>query len=452
MTITYNAAATANAGLDQSTCAASPSVQLAGSVGGSATSGTWSGGAGSFSPNASTLNATYTPTAAEVAAGSVTLTLTSNDPAGPCGAASDAMKITFTSGPTANVPDLTVCSGGGAVSLCANASGGTTPYTYLWNTGATTSCISASTPGTYTVTVTDSKGCKGSDSGTVSTRVCGGQITPTATSCGSFSSGSSADLTSVCYGVKGNKINNTAPGVLFYYTRVTAPSASFTVDIVQTKNNTSFPFMAVQQGQVVLYGSGCTKLGLGMETSTGQASVTINNATVGQVYVIGVKYSSGSVVGTNLGTSRPTVHYDFRTEIGGTVVDSDPDGLSLMNCVGGAATATSATSTGLHTISADGAAGSLDGLQLYRPTPNPFEHSMRLAYAVSRSDEQVDIRVYDVAGRMVKNLVNGYETPGVHVATWDGRGEDGRRMTNAVYFVRIMIGDQPQSFRVAILK
>src|SRR5438552_309673 len=211
--------------------------------------------------------------------------------------------------------------------------------------------------------------------------------------------------------------------------------------------------MALQQGQIILYDAGCTKIGMGTQTSTGQASVTINNATVGQLYVIGVKYSSGSVVGTNLGTSRPTVHYDFRTEIGGTVIDSDPDGLSLMNCVGGAATATNAT-TGLtiNTMSADGAAGSLDGLQLYRPTPNPFEHSMRLAYAVSRSDEPVDIRVYDVAGRMVKSLVNGVETPGVHVATWDGRGEDGRRMTNAVYFVRIMIGDQPQSFRVAILK
>src|SRR5207247_2112497 len=139
MTISFGSGATADAGLDRTACASSPAVQLAGSVGGAATSGTWSGGAGSFSPNASTLNATYTPTAAEVAAGSVTLTLTSNDPAGPCGAASDAMKITFTSGPTANVPDLTVCSGGGAVSLCANAAGGTPPYTYLWNTGATTS-------------------------------------------------------------------------------------------------------------------------------------------------------------------------------------------------------------------------------------------------------------------------------------------------------------------------
>src|SRR5439155_11934506 len=89
MTISFNPAATADAGLDQTACASSPSAQLNGSVGGAATSGTWSGGNGSFSPNASALNATYTPTAAEVAAGSVTLTLTTNDPAGPCAAVSD---------------------------------------------------------------------------------------------------------------------------------------------------------------------------------------------------------------------------------------------------------------------------------------------------------------------------------------------------------------------------
>src|SRR5207247_1219833 len=96
MTITVTASATANRGLDQAVCSSSPTIQLAGSVGGAASSGSWSGGNGTFSPNASTLNATYTPTAAEISAGSVTLTLTTNDPAGPCGTVSDQMKITFT--------------------------------------------------------------------------------------------------------------------------------------------------------------------------------------------------------------------------------------------------------------------------------------------------------------------------------------------------------------------
>ncbi len=44
-------------------------------------------------------------------------------------------------------------------SLTANGVGGTPPYTYLWNTGATTQTITDLHPGTYTVTITDANGC-----------------------------------------------------------------------------------------------------------------------------------------------------------------------------------------------------------------------------------------------------------------------------------------------------
>jgi gliding motility-associated-like protein len=49
--------------------------------------------------------------------------------------------------------------GGSNGSATANASGGTSPYTYLWSTGATTAAISGLVAGTYTVTITDNHGC-----------------------------------------------------------------------------------------------------------------------------------------------------------------------------------------------------------------------------------------------------------------------------------------------------
>ncbi len=63
-----------------------------------------------------------------------------------------ALKVTFTkTHPHCNAPE----SG----TLTANASGGTGTKTYLWNTGATTKTITGLAAGSYTVTVTDSKGC-----------------------------------------------------------------------------------------------------------------------------------------------------------------------------------------------------------------------------------------------------------------------------------------------------
>ena len=49
----------------------------------------------------------------------------------------------------------------------ASASGGTQPYTYLWNTGGTGPSLSGLAGGTYTVTVTDVEGCTGTSTVTL---------------------------------------------------------------------------------------------------------------------------------------------------------------------------------------------------------------------------------------------------------------------------------------------
>ena len=134
--IFINPVATVNAGADQTACSASPTVTLAGIVGGSATTGTWSGGTGVFNPNANTLNATYTLSTAEIAAGFVELTLTTNDPEGPCPPVNDKVRITVTSDATVNAgPDQQVCASDPAVSLAGIVGGGATSGTWSGGTG-----------------------------------------------------------------------------------------------------------------------------------------------------------------------------------------------------------------------------------------------------------------------------------------------------------------------------
>ena len=55
--------------------------------------------------------------------------------------------------------ETTDCTGSATGQAGVSVSGGTAPYTYQWNTGATTSGITNLVSGGYTVTVTDSKGC-----------------------------------------------------------------------------------------------------------------------------------------------------------------------------------------------------------------------------------------------------------------------------------------------------
>ncbi|WP_167604839.1 PKD-like domain-containing protein [Maribellus sediminis] len=133
-TIVIESAPTVEAGLADTICE-DGSVTLAGSVGGAATSGTWSGGGGSFDPDASALDAIYTPNAAEIAAGSVTLTLTSNDPPGLCGAVSDTVRITINPLVVVDAgPYDTICQGD-AAALAGIISGGGSSGSWIGGNG-----------------------------------------------------------------------------------------------------------------------------------------------------------------------------------------------------------------------------------------------------------------------------------------------------------------------------
>ena len=116
VSITITDAPTVDAGNDQTLCANNADISLNGSVIG-ASGGVWSGGLGVFTPSNNALNAVYSPTAAEIASGTLSLTLSSTGN-GTCNAESDQVTINFTAAPTADAGlDIDVCENNTAASL-----------------------------------------------------------------------------------------------------------------------------------------------------------------------------------------------------------------------------------------------------------------------------------------------------------------------------------------------
>ncbi|MCW3086386.1 MAG: hypothetical protein JWP12_3752 [Bacteroidetes bacterium] len=156
LTITINQPATADAGINTAICAGSAATIAGSSIGGSATSLSWtSSGTGTFNDN-TLVNTTYTPSAADTTAGAVTLYITTNDPAGACSAVVDSMVLTLIALPAAppviappaycvgsTVGPLTATSTGGSISWYSDAAlttlvGTSNPFTPTGVTGTTT--------------------------------------------------------------------------------------------------------------------------------------------------------------------------------------------------------------------------------------------------------------------------------------------------------------------------
>ena len=110
-------------------------------------------------------NSAITQNLSGVAAGTYTVTVTDSKGCTGTASATVTQPTAITASATATSEN---CNGGSNASVSLTVSGGTSPYTYSWSNGATTQNLSGIAAGTYTVTVTDAKGCTKTASATVS--------------------------------------------------------------------------------------------------------------------------------------------------------------------------------------------------------------------------------------------------------------------------------------------
>lgn len=75
--------------------------------------------------------------------------------------------------------------------------------------------------------------------------------------------------------------------------------------------------------------------------------------------------------------------------------------------------------------------------KLRQNAPNPFNPSTTIYYDVPDGGGEVTLQIYGVSGRLVRTLVNGYETAGTKTVSWNGKSDQGQPMASGIYFFRM---------------
>ncbi|MBD2578050.1 SdrD B-like domain-containing protein [Oscillatoria sp. FACHB-1406] len=280
-----------------------------------------------------------------------------------------------------NAPGTTI----NIASLAANdgQTGGQDEYVFTftapWQSGQHTNTATVSA--NYTDSAGNTVNLSDSDNANYFGTANVGQITPTGVNVNQYINGTAPDFSDyyasqggvIQYNTNKGKINNTNPGVFFYYTGLsnaikgfdgpdagTAPDP-MTIYVNQSNNGLDvvggasnpgnvewnfgvttsdvklFKVTDVNNSKTIDAGDTATQVQLqssqivlGIGANKGDVTVNFTPDAVGSLYVLSVQYNTGSVVGLPQG-NFPTVNYSFNTDVGnnGTIEETDTKGITL---------------------------------------------------------------------------------------------------------------------------
>lgn len=196
-----------------------------------------------------------------------------------------------------------LCFGVNAGTAKATATGGTAPYTYAWSNGATLDSVSNLAAGTYTVTVTDKNGCKGTQTVTITQ--------PTSLTINLVGDSLVCPSDSASF-VKVTATGGTAPYSFKWNTNATTdsignlPAGTYTVTVTDANGCQKTGNFIIKQSPSIIITINATAVVCGAE-NTGMATATVSGGRAPYTY----QWSNGKN-GPNLedlitGTYRVTV-------------------------------------------------------------------------------------------------------------------------------------------------
>lgn len=93
----------------------------------------------------------------------------------------------------------------------------------------------------------------------------------------------------------------------------------------------------------------------------------------------------------------------------------------------------------------------LNSFALHQNYPNPFNPSTNIAYRLPERGN-VCVRIYDVNGEFIKEIISASQEAGEHTITWDSKSKDGSVVSSGVYFYQVQWNNTVLTKKMIYLK
>lgn len=91
------------------------------------------------------------------------------------------------------------------------------------------------------------------------------------------------------------------------------------------------------------------------------------------------------------------------------------------------------------------------GFYLSPVSPNPVQEQAEFRFGLDKSC-RVSLEIFNVLGQHVQTLLSGTVPAGNHSAKWNGRDDNGRKVSSGVYIYRLVAGEKTATRRFTVVK
>lgn len=90
-------------------------------------------------------------------------------------------------------------------------------------------------------------------------------------------------------------------------------------------------------------------------------------------------------------------------------------------------------------------------IDLYNIYPNPSKANTTISYLLKET-EHISIKIYDLQGRLINNLLEKKQAPGRYQIKWNGTDKNKKEVKSGLYLIRLQAGRQFMTRSVEIIK